>query len=91
LHRILRDLDVATLETVLTAWWRSWLPVGGGLALDGKTLRGSETEQQPTVQLLVAFGDRLNWALAQHAICRQGEIGAAGELLSRLDLDRTEP
>jgi predicted transposase YbfD/YdcC len=86
LHRILRDLDVATLESVLTAWWHSWLPAGGGLAIDGKTLRGSETEQQPAVQLLVAFGHRLNVALAQLAIRRQDEIGAAGALLSQLDL-----
>lgn len=86
LHRILRDLDVAALESVLTAWWRSWLPAGGGLALDGKTLRGSATAQQPAVQLLVAFGHRLNVALAQQAIRRQDEIGAAGELLRGLDL-----
>jgi predicted transposase YbfD/YdcC len=86
LHRILRDLDVATLETVLADWWRSWLPAGGGLAIDGKTLRGSETTEQPAVQLLVAFGHRLNVALAQRAISRHDEIGAAGELLSSLDL-----
>lgn len=86
LHRIFRDLDVAALETVLTVWWQSWLPGGGGLAIDGKTLRGSETEQQPAVQLLVAFGHRLNVALAQHAIKRHDEIGAAVELLGSLDL-----
>jgi predicted transposase YbfD/YdcC len=86
LHRILRDLDVATLETVLTDWWRSWLPAGGGLAIDGKTLRGSQTDQQPAVQLLVAFGHRLNVALAQQAISRHDEIGAARELLHAFDL-----
>lgn len=86
LHRILRDLDVAALETALTAWWRSWLPSGGGLALDGKTLCGSATDQQPAVQLLVAFGHRLNVALAQQAISHHDEIGAARELLSGLDL-----
>ncbi len=86
LHRIFRDLDVAALETVLTDWWRSWLPAGGGLAIDGKTLRGSESETQPAVQLLVAFGHRLNVALAQHAIYRHDEIGAAGELLRSLDM-----
>jgi predicted transposase YbfD/YdcC len=86
LHRIFRDLDVAALETALTAWWQSWLPSGGGLAIDGKTLRGSGTEQQPAVQLLVAFGHHLNVALAQQAIARHDEIGAAAELLRGLDL-----
>jgi predicted transposase YbfD/YdcC len=86
LHRILRDLDVAALERALTVWWRSWLPAGGGLAIDGKTLRGSATAQQPAVQLLVAFGQRCNVALAQQAIHRHDELGAAAELLGGLDL-----
>lgn len=86
LHRIFRDLDVAALETVLTQWWQSWLPTGGGLALDGKTLRGSATADQPAVQLLVAFGHRLNVALAQQVIQQHDEIGAASALLSQFDL-----
>lgn len=86
LHRILRDLDVAALEAALTAWWQSWLPSGGGLAIDGKTLRGSASDQQPAVQLLVVFGQRLNVALAQQAILHHDEIGAAAELLKGLDL-----
>lgn len=86
LHRIFRDLDVVALEAVLTAWWQSWLPSGGGLAIDGKTLRGSATAEQPAVQLLVAFGQRLNVALAQQAIRGHDELGAAAELLRGLDL-----
>ncbi len=86
LHRILRDLDVTALETVLTQWWQSWLPMGGGLAIDGKTLRGSQSAEQPAVQLLVAFGHRLNVALAQQVIRQHDEIGAARALLSQLDL-----
>jgi len=86
LHRIFRDLDVVALETALTAWWQSWLPGGGGLAIDGKTVCGSATDQQPAVQLLVAFGQRLNVVLAQQAIRGRDEIGAAAELLRGLDL-----
>jgi predicted transposase YbfD/YdcC len=86
LHRIFRDLDVAALEAVLTRWWQSWLPTGGGLALDGKTLRGSATADQAAVQLLVAFGHRLNVALAQQLIPHHDEIGAARTLLRQLDL-----
>jgi hypothetical protein len=86
LHRIFRDLDVTALETVLTQWWQSWLATGGGLALDGKTLRGSESAEQPAVQLLVAFGHRLNVALAQQDIRQHHENGAARALLSQLDL-----
>jgi predicted transposase YbfD/YdcC len=86
LHRIFKDLDAPALERELTAWWNSWLPPGGGLALDGKTARGSQTENHPAVQLLVAFAQRLNVALAECAIAQHDEIGAAASLLSRLNL-----
>ena len=86
LHRIFRDLNVQTLERVLTAWWNSWLPPGGGLALDGKAARGSQTEGHDAVQLLVAFAQRLNVALAECAIVQHDEIGAAATLLGDLDL-----
>lgn len=78
LHRIFRDLAMTMLETVLTDWWRSRLPAGGSLAIEGKTLRGSQTETQTAVQLLVAFGQRLNVALAQHAISHHPERDRGG-------------
>ena len=86
LHRIFKDLDVQALECVLTAWWNSWLPPGGGLALDGKTARGSQSESHDAVQLLVAFAQRLNVALAECVIVQHDEIGAAATLLGALDL-----
>jgi predicted transposase YbfD/YdcC len=86
LHRIFKDLNVQALESVLTAWWNSWLPPGGGLAVDGKTARGSQTESHAAVQLLVAFAQRLSVALAECAIVQHDEIGAAATLLGRLDL-----
>lgn len=86
LHRIFKDLNVEALERVLTEWWNSWLPAGGGLALDGKTARGSQTEGHDAVQLLVAFVQRLNVALAECAIVQHDEIGAAATLLHDLEL-----
>lgn len=86
LHRIFKDLNVQALESVLTAWWNSWLPPGGGLALDGKTARGSHAEGHDAVQLLVAFVQRLNVALAECAIVEHDEIGTAATLLGDLDL-----
>lgn len=86
LHRIFKDLDVPALERVLTAWWNSWLSPGGGLALDGKTARGSQTAGHAAVQLLTAFVQRLNVALAECAIVQHDEIGAAATLLRDLDL-----
>jgi predicted transposase YbfD/YdcC len=86
LHRIFRRLDVTAFEQILTAWLQTWLPTRGGLALDGKTLRGSGTDDSPPVQLLAAFAHVLGVALGQQAICGQDQVGAAVALLQGLDL-----
>lgn len=87
LHRIFRQLDVEALERLLTAWLQAWLPAQGGLALDGKTLRGSG-EASPPVQLLAAFAHTLGVTLGQRAISGQDQVGAALALLEGLNLQR---
>jgi hypothetical protein len=85
-HRIFRHLDVEVLEDALTRWLQTWLPPGGGLALDGKTLRGSRSEDQDPIQLLAAFSQRLGITLAQEAIPGRDEVETAIALLQSLDL-----
>lgn len=86
LHRIFSRLDVAAFERVLSAWLQTWLACRGGLALDGKTLRGSDDDGSPPVQLLAAFVHTLGVALGQQAIDGQDQIAAAVALLQGLDL-----
>jgi hypothetical protein len=89
LHRTLRGLDVQALEKVLTEWLQMALSVKGGLALEGKTLRGSRTESGDVVQLLAAFAQVVGVALAEQAMsgqmnskprwpCYKGWISAVG-------------
>ncbi len=85
-HRIFRRLEVEALEAALTRWLQTWLPPGGGLSLDGKTLRGSRDEDQDPVQLLAAFSQRLGTTLAQAAIPGRDEVETAITLLQSLDL-----
>lgn len=86
LHRIFGRLDVSAFEQILTAWLQSWLPSRGGLALDGKTLRGSGDDESRPVQLLAAFAHTLGITLGQQVISGQDQVAAALALLQGLDL-----
>ena len=86
LCRIFSQLDVAALEQALTQWWQTWLPAHGGLALDGKTVRGSRQGGQEALQLLAAFATELRVVLAERAISNGDEIATALALLEGLDL-----
>jgi predicted transposase YbfD/YdcC len=86
LCRIFSQLDVAALEQALTQWWQTWLPAHGGLALDGKTVRGSRQGSQEALQLLAAFATELRVVLAERAISDGDEIATALALLEGLDL-----
>lgn len=86
LHRVFSNLDVVSLEQALTAWWQSWLPALGPLALDGKTVRGSGCDGAPALQLLSAFATQVRLVWAERAIANYDEIAAALALLEGLDL-----
>ena len=86
LHRVFKQLDVAALEQALTAWWQTWLPALGPLALDGKTVRGSGCDRAPALQLLAALATQVRLVLAERAITGGDEIGTALALLEGLDL-----
>lgn len=59
-----------------------------GVALDGKTLRGSRKQEAPGVHLLCAFSHRLHLTLGQVAVDdKTNEITAVQDLLAGLVLE----
>jgi predicted transposase YbfD/YdcC len=86
LHRIFKHLDAAALEQALTTWLAANVPGQGGLAVDGKTLRGSQCAGQDPLALLAAFAQTVGVVLSQRAIAHHDEIGAAVALLQAYDL-----
>jgi predicted transposase YbfD/YdcC len=86
LHRVFRTLDVAALERALAGWLQTGFPAQQGLALDGKTLRGSRDESGDAVALLAAFAQTVGVAIGQQSISHSDEVQAALALLQSLDL-----
>ena len=93
LHNVLKAIDAAAFEAALARWLaQAQPPATGGqpkaVAIDGKSLRGSQGHQLPGVHLLAAFGARLGLPVLQVQTGRGpgGELAAAKELLAKLDL-----
>lgn len=94
LHTIFRSLDRQLLEAQLGAWAEGVLaatPNGDasdeGIAIDGKTLRGSRKQGAPGVHLLSALSHRLGLTLAERAVdAKTNEITAIQDLLRSLVL-----
>ena len=93
LHTVFAALDVATFEAALTRWI-----VARGVAdldqrvvaLDGKTLRGSQGHQLPGVHLLAAYCRDVEAVLAQLAVPgKTNEHKTALELLKLIPLKGT--
>jgi len=91
-----RRLDRADLEARLGAWAESVLamtpPAPGrtleAVAIDGKTLRGSQKQGAPGAHLLSAVSHRLGLTLAQRDVDdKSNEITAAPPVLTRLLLE----
>jgi predicted transposase YbfD/YdcC len=99
IHRLFRRLDVALLEARLGHWAEQALaalpaPAAAdgigpleGIALDGKTLRGSRKRGAVDTHLLSAVSQRLGVVLGQVAVAdKTNEIPTAPELLAQLAL-----
>lgn len=92
LHNVLKSLDVSAFEAALARWLAQAQPPAKGsrqaVAMDGKTLRGSQGHQLPGVHLLAAFSARLGLPVTQVQTGRGpgGELAAADVLLAKLDL-----
>lgn len=93
LHRVFKRLDAAAFETAVGAWAAAASAVLStsrhpGLAVDGKTLRGSRRPAVPAVQLLGALGHELGVVLAEAPVDpEKGEVAALPALLAGLVLD----
>jgi hypothetical protein len=93
IQRVLRRLDVVALEGALSAWIQPLLTqeqreAWSGIAIDGKTLRGSGDGDRPSLQLLSAFSHQLEVVLAQRPVADQtNEIPEARTLLEALTLE----
>lgn len=94
LHTVLRHLDREALERTLGAWAEGVLAASSGepglaegIALDGKTLRGSRKQGAPGAHLLAAVGQRLGLSLAQRAVPDEtNELGVVRAVLRDLVL-----
>lgn len=95
LFNLLRRLDRARLEAVLGGWAEEVLAAsapaegeGDGIALDGKTLRGSRSQGAPGAHLLSAVSHRFGLTLGQAAVDDQtNEIPVAPAVLRELLLE----
>jgi predicted transposase YbfD/YdcC len=95
LHAVFRRVDREALEAKLGNWAEGLLgevphPEEGGdaIALDGKTLRGSQKQGAPGVHLLSALAHRVGLTLAQQAVDdKTNEIPVAVEVLRHLVLE----
>ncbi len=92
LHTIFRHLDKQALETVLCGWAESIVAQRQGkrkgIALDGKTLRGSAGQGALDVHLLSAVSHGLGLTVGQEAVDdKTNEIGAVQALLAALVIE----
>jgi hypothetical protein len=94
LHTVLRRVDREEVEAKLGAWTKELLrgtpapqDSAEGIAIDGKTLRGSQRQGAPGAHLLSALAHRLGLTLAQQAVAAQtNEIPVVIDLLRQLVL-----
>lgn len=92
-YRVLGAIDFTELETRMYAWARQVLWVLAdqselpGIAIDGKTLRGSKKQGAADAHLLSAVRHQLAVTLMQVAVDdKSNEIPTAGELLAYLEV-----
>ena len=96
---VFRELDVDAFQKVVGPWLESTPPdevhaaleaVGGkqAMALEGKTLRGSDQgPEAPAVALVAAFLHRSGQVVDQEKVPEGDELAATRALLPRVDLE----
>jgi hypothetical protein len=93
IRTVLRDLDIVAFESELQTWANQVAAVyqdkqWPGLAVDGKTLRGSREGDTAAIHLLSAFRQELELVVSQQAVNgKTNEIPVARDLLRRLTLN----
>ena len=92
-RRVLAAVDVQELEARLSQWAQQIMHELGqaewsGIAIDGKTLRGSGDDEHSALHLLSAFSHELGMVLAQRSVGNKtNEIPEARQLLEALTLE----
>jgi hypothetical protein len=90
IQRALQTVDSAELEAKLENWASQWgasEPEWAGVAIDGKVLRGSETERRGALDVLNAFSHQLGVVLGQRQLGdKTNEIPEIIPLLEALTL-----
>jgi predicted transposase YbfD/YdcC len=86
LNRLFRLLDAAQFEGVFRRWVAGMAPaLGGHLAVDGKTMRGSGDGKESPIHMVSAFRSDLGLVLGQEKVAgKSNEITAIPELLNAL-------
>jgi hypothetical protein len=93
IRRVLAAVEVSELERCLSQWaneiGQAWeRETWSGIAIDGKTLRGSGDDDHPALHLLSAFSHELGVVLTQRAVgSKTNEIPEARHLLEDLTLE----
>jgi len=89
LRRVLGKMDVADLDQRIGRWMaRHGTFAGQGLALDGKTVRGSAEGETPPVHLVSAVLHREGLVVAQHRVPdKTNEITSVEPVLAGLDIE----
>lgn len=93
LQRLNRHLDEHGFAQLIAGWGEEVLAAYGqgegiGVAIDGKKLRGSRTDELPAVYLLSALSHRLKQVLGQVVVAPDtNEIGQIDDLLIDLVLE----
>ena len=87
-HLLFKQLDREALESVLGRWFegQGLLPLGG-IAIDGKTLRGVHGQDLPGVHLVAAYTHEGGVVLGQREVeAKKNEISTVPQLLEQLPL-----
>lgn len=92
IQRVLRQVDGEAFARVVGEWGQAALAANGrpmsGIAIDGKSLHGSKTEDLPALHLLSAFSHELGTVLGEVEVDgKTNEIKAIHPLLANLVLD----
>jgi len=93
IRRVLAAVAVSDLERCLGTWaneiGQAWSETAWpGIAIDGKTVRGSGDEDHPALHLLSAFSHELGIVLMQRAVgSKTNEIPEVRRLLEDLTLE----
>lgn len=86
MHNLLVRLEPSLLETALGKWVQAVAPEGQRhIAIDGKTIKSSATEEYPALHLLSAYCTSFQGVLYQMPVSdKHNEISAAKDILSHI-------